>query len=315
VDTEKLHPVDAVVSHPELPEVISPELVLVDPELARIARLLLPEPPPVLAPRREPAPAQPLAAERTYALPLPQAPPSPVRRARKPFHQVATQAIPALAVGAVVLGMIASEVRIQLLADPTSLAAPTPSNATRVQAPAPSRADPVVPLPAPTAPETTEKTPVPAPAAAPPVRPAPAKSKPAPAPAPATPRTASPAPATSKPTPTPAPAPSPKKSVASPAAQPPAVTQPAAVEWVPKKSEVEVRALEFLNRRVPLVPAGLVDEDTGLLVTNVHVSCQRVGGPTLRFTCSVGSGAFPQELWRLTVVPSRDGPWRWQTNG
>jgi hypothetical protein len=80
---------------------------------------------------------------------------------------------------------------------------------------------------------------------------------------------------------------------------------------VPAKREVEVRALAFVSRRAPLVPAGLVDKSTGLLVTNVHVSCRRVGR-TATFTCSVGSGASPRELWRLSVVPSRKGAWRWR---
>ena len=231
---EKLNRVDHLVSHPEPREVISPELVLIDPELAEVARRLLPErpPAPVPVPRREIAPPRVVAAE------IPAASPRvvsrrPVRDSARSLSRFVTHAIPLLAVGAVVLGMIASEVRGQFLADPSTLSAPTPSQP---------------------APESTTQ---------------PASTTPPPA------------------------------------------TPPV---WVPEKSDVEVRTLAFVSRRVPLVPAGLVDKNTGLLVNNVHVRCSRVG-QTVTFTCSVGSGASPRVLWRLTVVPSRDGAWRWRGTG
>ena len=55
---EKENREDSGVSHPELDEVMSPELVLVDPELARLARQRLCE-----APERRPQP-RPIAAFR-----------------------------------------------------------------------------------------------------------------------------------------------------------------------------------------------------------------------------------------------------------
>jgi hypothetical protein len=102
-------------------------------------------------------------------------------------------------------------------------------------------------------------------------------------------------------------------SLAAAAAEPSASTvppeQPAV--WVPSKRAVEVRALALLSLRGPLLPAGLLDERTGLLVNNVHVSCRRAG-LTAEFTCAVGAGPREPETWQLTVVPSRHGAWRWR---
>ena len=300
---EKLHPVDAVVPHPELPVVISPELVLVDPELARLARRLLPErpPPPVLLPRPELAPARPVAA----AAPRPFSPPAQRRSARRTataLYAALTHTIPALAVGAVLLGLVASEIRVQVFGDQASLAAPTAPGAAPAQAPAPP-SDAVAPRPIP-APETTAK-----PSAAPPPAPRPVSQEPAraekpSAPPPQAPRPVSPAPEATEQAPVPPPAAKPKE---------PAKPKP--VEWLPTKREVEIRALAALGKGgIERVPAGLIDERTGLLVDDVHVSCRRVGR-TLRFTCEVGVGPAQPQDWRLTVVTSRDGPWKWRGVG
>lgn len=106
---------DAVVSHPDLAEVISPELVLVDPELAEIARRRLREyQPPVVRSAREVVPAAPPAAEPAPALPAAW----PRRRERlrptRALGAFVTHGIPTLVVAAVLLAMVASEIRVQL---------------------------------------------------------------------------------------------------------------------------------------------------------------------------------------------------------
>jgi hypothetical protein len=107
--------VDAVVSHPDLAEVISPELVLVDPELAEIARRRLREyQPPVVPSPREVVPEAPPAAEPAPALPVAAAPRRERRRPARALGAFVTHGIPTLVVAAVLLAMIASEIRVQL---------------------------------------------------------------------------------------------------------------------------------------------------------------------------------------------------------
>jgi hypothetical protein len=202
--------VDAVVTHPDLAEVISPELVLIDPELAEIARRRLREyqPPPVPPPRVVvPAVATPPTAEPRPALPVAEPPRRERRRPTRALGAFVTHGIPTLVVAAVLLAMVASEIRVQL--------ADGASN-----------------------------------------------------------------------------------------------TEPA--ESMPTRGEVEIRALATLNEGTELrVPSTLLDERTGLLLDNVHVSCRRVEGTAL-FGCTVGAGPSGTSEWWLTVVTSRDDDWSWQ---
>jgi hypothetical protein len=145
-------------------------------------------------------------------------------------------------------------------------------------------AAPPTPAPAPVSqvPEKAEKPPAPPPPAALPVSPPPKKTA--------------------------------KPPVPLPTAQPKAPAKPA-VEWSPTKREVEIRALAALSQGgIARVPTGLIDERTGLLVDDVHVSCRRVHR-TVRFTCEVGVGPAQPQDWWLTVVTSRDGPWKWRGVG
>jgi hypothetical protein len=119
--------VDAVVSHPDLAEVISPELVLVDPELAEIARRRLREyQPPVVPPPHEVVPAAPPAAEPAPALPVAAAHRRERRRPTRALGAFVTHGIPTLVVAAVLLAMVASEIRVQL-ADGASSVEPAES--------------------------------------------------------------------------------------------------------------------------------------------------------------------------------------------
>jgi hypothetical protein len=115
--------VDTVASDTGLPEVISPELVLIDPELAEIARRQLREyEPPRAPPPREISPEPPLT-DAVVHLP----PPAARRERPRPLRALGSfvlQWIPVLVVAAVLLGMLASELRLQVLGDGASLAAP-----------------------------------------------------------------------------------------------------------------------------------------------------------------------------------------------
>jgi len=291
---EKENRVDSLPRRSELDEVISPELVLVDPELAQIARRRLPDRP---EGRPPPRPAVSLSAPVRPALAHTFPPIEPrrdVRRSTRVFGAVAV-AFPLLLIGGVVVGMIASEVRAQLVDDPVTLFLPSAPDAARSQ-----------PLATTAAPESEVR---PDRRATPPrpvtrTRPsAPAKRPPASRPTPVKPAPVKPAPV--KPTPVePAkePTPAPKAS----AKRPRVVPAPGTVDWVPTKSEVEARTLLLLQERVALrVPVALIDKKTGLFVNNVHVSCRRVGR-TARFDCSLGVGRSPRE-WLLSVVVERDG--------
>ena len=282
---EKENRVDSLPRRSELDEVISPELVLVDPELAQIARRRLPD-------RPEWRPAVSLSAPVRPALAHTFPPIEPrrdVRRSTRVFGAVAV-AFPLLLIGGIVVGMIASEVRAQLVDDPVTLFLPSAPDAVRSQ-----------PLATTAAPESEVR---PDRRATPPrpvtrTRPsAPAKRPPASRPAPVKPTPVKPAPVEPAKEPTPAPKASAKR--------PPGVPAPSTVDWVPTKSEVEARTLLLLQERVALrVPVALMDKKTGLFVNNVHVSCRRVGR-TARFDCSLGVGRSPRE-WLLSVVVERDG--------
>ena len=125
-------PMDSVI-RPEPDLVLSPELVLVDPDLARLARERLSD-----APRRQPPPRVRVVSAEVTAPPE-QVGSLPRRRALAASAVGAfATAIPALLLGAVAVGMVASEVQAQLLDDPIALVAP----AGTVSAPPASRRPP-----------------------------------------------------------------------------------------------------------------------------------------------------------------------------
>ena len=103
----------AAAVHSGSHEVISPELVLVDPELAQIARRL--HVPPEWHPPPLPAAVPDVPVAPAYR---------DVRRSTRVLGALAT-GIPLLLLGAVAVGMVASEVRARLLDPPAKLVTPS----------------------------------------------------------------------------------------------------------------------------------------------------------------------------------------------
>jgi len=275
---DERNPMDSV-NRPEPDLVVSPELVLVDPDLARLARERL-----IHAPRSQPSP-------RVYVVPaevteLPEQVRSLPRRRALAASAVGAfaTAIPALLLGAVAVGMVASEVQAQLLDDPIAQVAQAETIATT---PASASAAPRPPASvAQSGPRSATK----------PVRPRPTQAPSAARPA--LPRRA--VPARTSPT---RPAPVVR---AKPKAVPPAAGGDAG-SWIPTRREVEARTLVLLQERVALwVPAELLDRKTNLLADNVQVACSQVRR-TPRFDCRIRIGAGRGGEWLLAVVAARDG--------
>ena len=280
-----MNSVDAAAFYPGPHDVISPELVLVDPELAEIARRRLRD-----TPEWRPSLGSPVSPSAPVRLPFAHASPPSEPRRHVPRSTRAlgafAGAVPLLLLGALVVGMVASEVRAQLLADPATLVGPSTPKMTRVQ---------TLQTTAALASEPRARQPAKPPRTVTPARPA-ASELQSPASPPglarATPET-EPSPAALEPTPVPA-------------------DRGAAGRWVPEQAEVEARTLVALQQRVLFsVPAALIDKRTGLLVNNVHISCRRVEH-TAQFSCKLGVGRSQAQEWVLTVVTARDGgPWAW----
>jgi hypothetical protein len=88
-----------------------------------------------------------------------------------------------------------------------------------------------------------------------------------------------------------------------------------AVPVVPTKFEVEARTLALLQTAgASSVPAGVLDQTSGLLANNTHIACARVGR-TSRFDCRLGVGHAPGRTWVLTVAVAADGTEKLTWNG
>ena len=104
----------SLTSHPELDEIVSPELVLVDPELAQLARRRLRVAVEWLPQTRAPAAAPPLSPKRpqiAVAALAADAPTAAPGTRRPTATSVVATAIPLLLLGAVTFAMVASEVQ------------------------------------------------------------------------------------------------------------------------------------------------------------------------------------------------------------
>jgi hypothetical protein len=270
---------DSVLRDREPDMVISPELVLVDPELAEIARQRLRD-----APARHPPPrlhvAPAVASARVEPRRAPAAPSMAIPR-RRPVAAGAVGAfavaIPVLLLGGVAVGMIASEMRAQFLDDPIAVVsprAPTSTTSTigrRASQPTTQPSASIVPA----QPEPTPQLPRPS------IRPSTV------------------APAARAPAPVPRANPAPTPRAAAPAGDD--------GRWIPTKSEVEVRTLMLLQERgAGSVPIALIDRSSGLIANNVHAVCRQVG-ETPRFDCRLGIGLGQGGEWLLTVVVAKDG--------
>ena len=298
---------DSALRHPESDTLISPELVLVDPELAEFARQRLPVAPGWRpAPRRHVAPA---AASTRFEPRSTPAEPSIVMPRRRGLAVRAVRAcalaVPALLFGGVAVAMVASEVRGQLRDDRIALVSPrsptstTPTIRSTTQpsaSMAPARPTPARRLPKP----SIQPRPV-----APPPR---AAAPPLPRPS-IQPRPVAPAPRTPAPVLPTNPAP------------PPRATATATEESspIPSRGEVEARTLMLLQEQgAPSVPNALIDPSSGLIANNVHIVCRQVG-TTRRFDCRLWVGPSRAREWLLTVVVASDGSqtfsWRGQTPG
>ena len=308
--------VRSVTIQPERDQAISPELALVDPELGRLARSRLPQPAAWSpSPRGTTSIPAPIAATKSSWSPPSDprvAAPRRTLTAAMGAVGVFATAIPALLLGAVGVGMVASEVRAQLVDEPAPLVSssavrppatrvapmkteiprrpdPSPRASTSARTPTQTSPNPTPRLKARAAPDRAKAA---APAKLPPVsRAAPKIPAKAPAKAPAV-----------------VPTKTPKASPVAPAKTPkaPAVASAGAGSWIPPKAEVEARTFVLLKERVALwVPPDLLDRKTNLLVNNVQVVCRQVAR-TPRFDCRLEVGGS-RRGWLLTAVAARDG--------